>query len=504
MPLQVFSQYIGIKLPSSKTIDVYYYEIVDFDGNLIIRLDENVIPFFSSYLNKRCGLEGIQWAPEITERQLLNDESFFIVDPSQKVLALSTPDSTYLIDFKGSVVKSFGEKYTFISQSKEEVIIAYRPVENNENSFMLVYLNEKGDEIFPNKEYWEATPFNDGLAIVQEQNDKGDWKIINRSGEDVLNLTKLIKEPINEAHEFVNGYANISTSYSEYRINREGEINELSKNAFILDEIYHRGYFKGKDFQKIISKKNTNKSNIVIDSIVASKDKFYLIKDQNNKNKIVSSLGKISNFPKRYNPIKCIKDQVLGKRNNKYVLYNPENESGVYFEDKTPIHFMDLLINSIESHEEFVIEHGRLVKIGPNGVSSLLTLDGELIYDFDASEMDNSIPLEMKELSRVYHCPDKLDYEEINNISKEYIHIQCEKVDLKEIDIKDNLKMILIQEVKTITNSNLLIDLLNNGVVIGITGSIESVDLKLDTSKVFSGSLTINEQEIINKKNNKK
>ena len=47
---------------------------------------------------------------------------------------------------------------------------------------MIVYMDKKGNEVFDGKEYWEATPFHDGYAIVQETDKNGPWKVIDHTG----------------------------------------------------------------------------------------------------------------------------------------------------------------------------------------------------------------------------------------------------------------------------------------------------------------------------------
>lgn len=50
IPLILSSQYIGARYLNG--IDTYKYKIVDFDGNLVLTLEDNVIPFFFFILGK--------------------------------------------------------------------------------------------------------------------------------------------------------------------------------------------------------------------------------------------------------------------------------------------------------------------------------------------------------------------------------------------------------------------------------------------------------------------
>ena len=535
-PLILSSQYIGARYLNG--VDVYKYEIVDFDGNLVLTLEDNVIPFFSSALVKQHDIESNGWTAKAKERRITHDESFFITEKNQSVLPLSTPDSTFIINFKGELVKSFGKKYSFLSQPRNNIIIGYSPIKGEYGAFMLTYLDSKGQELFGGKKFWEATPFAGGFAIVQEKNQKGDWKIIDRSGKEVLNLTQTLDIHIEEASHFINGFANISVRRSAqeinsintriknipdsinhyyntptnsgenesrvgnilYRVNIKGELQRLDWYTSTLNDIYYRTHYIGEDFENLISQKS-GLHNRTVDSVITNQTIFYLVKNTNSPNTLVNAKGEIQYFPGRYNPVKCIKNYVLGKRRKKYVIYNPETKLKLFFEDETPVNYQELLTTSSKPVEEFLLESNRILKINPFGLVSLLNLDGKMLYNFNKSEINNSTrPPLISHLNVMYECPDSLDFEEIYAKFYRLIHIKCQFIDMNDIAPLKGLKMIALSDVNRIENSHIIKQLLNQGVEIAISGKIDFEDLNIDLDNISTGALYINDREILSKK----
>jgi len=402
---------------------------------------------------------------------------------------------------------------------------------------MLTYLDSKGNELFDGRKFWEATPFSEGFAIIQEKNQKGDWKIIERSGNEVLNLTQTLGMRIEEASHFVNGFANISVRRSTqeinsinariknqpdsihhyfniplnsgenesrignilYRVNIKGELQKLNWHTSTLNDIYYRTYYNGQDFERLESSRD-NLLDLAVDSLITNQAIFYLVEKNNAPNTLVNNKGEIQDFPDRYNPIKCIRNYVLGRRRKEYVIYYPETKFKLFFKDETPVHYQDIMTASTEPVEEFVLESNRILKIDPFGVVSLLTIKGKVLYDFNASEIDNSIPPMISQLNVIYECPNKLDFEEINANSYRYVHIQCLVINMDDIDVLEGVEMIVLSDVSRIVNSQTIEQLLNQNIDIVISGNINIEDLKIDLDKILSGSLYINDQEVLSKK----
>lgn len=535
------AQYIGVRYQNAQSIkDEYQYSIFDFNGNIKFELEPNVLPWSSSFLIKKYDFESNEWSITVNERWIKNDNSFFVTDTSQTILPLSTPDSTYIMDFSGNIVKSFGKKYEYLSQPNENTFIGYRKLAN-EWAFMLTFIDHKGEELFNGKEFWEATLFSEGMAVVQEDNEGSDWKVINRSGDEILNLSKLFNKKIIKAYPFVNGFANVivrreineieaiskriennndslqfyleiplNSSSDEmrvgnilYRVSKTGEIQMLDWHSSIYNDIYYRRHYRGEDYHKAINKNNKLDGLVKIDSLLTLSGKYFIANDKFGSVNLINNEGDMLTFPKRYVPIKCSENLVLGKRGKNYVLYNPENSMSIYFKDKTPIHFKDLLSISedepVKHLEEFILIRDRILKIGITGPTSLLDMDGNLLYDFDTSEFDASLNQTTREFMQQYNCPDKIDFDEIKTEKIEHLNISCDVIDFKDIMEVRNLKMLAISDVKKIINSNLLTDMLNNNVDVSITGDIKFEDLGIDLSKILKGSLYINENVIKSK-----
>jgi hypothetical protein len=547
LSLNTYAQFIGVRHLKSESVsqEDYLYKIIDLDGNTVLELPEKVVPFLSSFLLKKYDHENDNWEIKVNDRWILEDRSIFFIDSSQRILPLTTPDSTYLVDFSGKVVKSFGTKYSFLSQPSQGIFLAFRQIEN-QYAYMISYLNENGDQLFNGKEFWEATLFSEGLAIVQEENKNGDWKIINLKGEEVVNLSKNLNKKIVKAYPFIGGYANIifkrdekesfdirnrikdnKDSLARYfnlpigsnsdelrisnilaRVNSKGGLEVLSWGQNTLSDIYYRSHYQGADYHNISKIVGNTGSVQLIDSLLTINDKFYIGKsNDSNKTKIINAEGKTIEFPERYSPIKCIQNLILGKRNKNYVLFDYDNKVKTYFTDKTPLHVRDIVDRSEDNHknlEEFILIGNRIIKIGIQGLESILDLEGKLILDNEAlntfEENGIDLPKSVRDMMLEYECLDQQDIAEINENGIEHLNINCEVVDFKYfIDMK-NLKMISVRNISKIINSSLIKDLLNKGVQIGLEGSVTLQDIKIDLSKVVNGYLVINEDEIIKKK----
>lgn len=536
------AQYIGIRYQNAESIkDEYQYSIFDLNGNIKLELNPNVLPWFSNYLIKKYDSESKDWSVTVNERWIKEDDSFFITDSSQTILPISTPDSTYIMDFSGNIVKSFGNKYKYLSQPKDDIFIGYRKLANDW-AFMLTYIDNKGAELFNGKEFWEATLFSDGMAIVQELNEEGDWKAINRSGEEILNLSKLFNKKIKKVYPFINGYANVivrretneikaineriennkdslkyyfdvplNSSGDEmrvgnilYRVSKTGEIQMLDWRSSVLNDMYYRKHYFGPEFHKAINQKCELSNYEKLDSTLNLSGKYFIAKDKFGSHKLINNKGEILTFPNRYEPIKCSENLVIGKRGKNYVLFNPENRMTIFFKDKTPLHFKDVIAmseedNQVKHLEEFILFQDRILKIGLSGPSSLLDIDGKLLYDFDSSEFDASLTQATREFMQQYNCPDKIDFDEIKTERIEHLNIRCDVIDIKDILEVKNLKMLGVSDVKRIINSNLLVELLNNDVDISILGDIKFENLDIKLSDILKGSLYINETTVKSK-----
>lgn len=536
----LYGQYIVIRKPSEVSHDQHYYEIYDFEGNMKFKLPDNCKLFLANNLVKKNICETQDLSINITERIITQDDNFLIINRNQRILPISTPDSTYLLDFEGKLVKSFGKHYTYLSQVTDGIFIGYCTIENRRDAFMLEYLNETGEPIFDNKKYWEATNFSDGYAVIQEEDEYGDWKIINLKGDEILNLSSLLNKKIIKANEYINGFANIivqkdivdiknisdrvkdnkdsiqhyfniplnSTedesrlAFELYRVNAKGDVQSLNWNTSILNDMYNRKYYSGKNYMVDVDASNTISHLNIIDSLVTENGKYYITKDSFNTYYLKNIHGKNLDFPIRYSPVKFFQNYVLGKRRNNYLIHNPITKENIFFKDSTPIHFDEILQDSdieVESTQEFLIIENRILRISCFGIKSILTLTGSLVFDFEKSPINNSITPMIEQLSTIFKCPDEIDYKEIIAEKIEYLTVECAEINLDELQQLVDLKMLNLINVNQIINASGLINLLNKNININIYGEIKFEDLALELNKIHKGSLIINDKEYIKK-----
>lgn len=93
----------------------------------------------------------------------------------------------FIIDPFGKVTANLGIKFYAVGPFYEGKAIAYRKM-NERDAYMLSYIDKNGNILFNGKEYWEASPFSEGMAAVQFDDEKGEIGFINEKGEFVINL----------------------------------------------------------------------------------------------------------------------------------------------------------------------------------------------------------------------------------------------------------------------------------------------------------------------------
>jgi hypothetical protein len=97
-------------------------------------------------------------------------------------------DNVTLLDPFGKKIADLGKKYEIVAPFVEGKAIAYRRMVERPNAFMLSYIDAQGNVLCNGKEFWEAEPFYDGVAIVQLNDEKGDFGYIDENGEMKINL----------------------------------------------------------------------------------------------------------------------------------------------------------------------------------------------------------------------------------------------------------------------------------------------------------------------------
>lgn len=153
-------------------------------------------------------------------------ESYSTYDFEHGPLAVRSVDGWYLIDHTGKKIKDFGKTYKTLTAPMGGFYRAYEQHPVRRGASNIVYLDLQGNEAFSGKRFWEATAFNEGLALVQETDEKGRWLIINTKGETVVPLEAGLSSKMYQANEFQNGLAlvtfNKMGNYKKVYINTQG------------------------------------------------------------------------------------------------------------------------------------------------------------------------------------------------------------------------------------------------------------------------------------------
>lgn len=245
---------IGLRtLNTEKTLHKYIF--YDTLGQKLFSLPDAHVPVFKPIL-KRVRDQYDSFEQNNSPVLLVEEESIFYIKPNEPGL-LVAPDksveeqlkfSPYLIDRAGNKLKEF-PLFEFTSSFSDSIFIGYRSIENG---YMLRYLDHLGNELFDGQEFWEASPFVDGLAVVQKTDENDDWLVIDKKGQTIVNISKTTGLKIDNVLEFYEGNAIIIESKSnkqleEYYENSEemdSDIDEgkMSDNDINWLSILVRGY----------------------------------------------------------------------------------------------------------------------------------------------------------------------------------------------------------------------------------------------------------------------
>lgn len=536
-----FGQHIAIKFPSLSSYDKFYYKIYDLNGKLTLTLPDEAMLFGAHTLIKKNKCDVDKMTFNSAERTVIECEDFILIDKTQQFLPVTSPDSTYLINFQGKIIKSFGKKYAYVSQMSDGIFIGYSPINRSASEFMLTYFNQDGVPMFNGKMFWEATLFSEGYAIVQEKKEVDEWIIINENGAQIFNITKALNKKIFKAEKFINGYANIlayrtdkeaeliveriknnedsvqyyfdiplnSKNYESrietesFRVSINGELQRLNWKSSMLNDIYNRLYYTGRNFQNDNDAKREFETEIFCDSLVTSEGKFYITRDSHKQYRLKNIKGENVPFPDQYSPLICTQNYILGKRNDYYVIHDPIKKQNTFFKDGSPMSFDMAFTNSEDPPslpEEYIFADSRLIKIGCTGVNSLLMTDGTFLSSFESIDFNNQVSPMMQQITNIYKCPNDTDIKGFISEKREYLTIDCKVIDLQKFVQIENLKMLNLINTEVINNSSILMNLLNKDVEINIYGNIIFKDLKLDSTKITRGSLTINDLSYFVKK----
>lgn len=243
---------------------------VDINGKIVFKLEPGHKPITSAPL-----LSHMIWDGQQNSNTLLSE-----------IYPVERPDgSFYWIDKKGRILKDFGTKFSSMSPFNGGYCLAWEKIDL-EKANSLVFLDKTGNNAFGSKKFYKASPFSEGYAAVQLENEDGEWGYIDQTGNMAIHLNKEIKEKIFKIGLFRDGLALIMT-----------KVEESINHPFTI-----KYYFIDKAGKIIFD----------LENIIASEDELFNIsnfsegiagirvrtKDKSSKMLLINHTGKIvANYP---------------------------------------------------------------------------------------------------------------------------------------------------------------------------------------------------------------
>lgn len=207
---------IGLRTLNTEK-NLYNYKFYDTLGQELFYLPEGHTPVFKPILQKIREKDN-DFKQNNSSVLLVEEESLFFIESKEpgilikpdKLLENELKFPPYLINKAGIKIKEF-PIFEYTSPFSDSIFIGYRSIENG---YMLRYLDHLGNELFDGQEFWEASPFVDGLAVVQKEDEQDDWLVIDKKGQTIVNITKTTGLKIDNVIEFHEGSAIIIESKS--------------------------------------------------------------------------------------------------------------------------------------------------------------------------------------------------------------------------------------------------------------------------------------------------
>ena len=151
------------------------------------------------------------------------------------ICPVQRPDNSfYWINEKGKVVHDFGKKYSKMSPFAEGLCLAWEKIDGKKEAYLLIYLDMSGNNAFGTKKFWEADPFNEGLAAVQLEDQNGKWGWIDKKGEMVASIGTELKGTVSSIDPFQDGLSRVfmkgeqtgeySYTYRSYFVDTKGNV----------------------------------------------------------------------------------------------------------------------------------------------------------------------------------------------------------------------------------------------------------------------------------------
>jgi hypothetical protein len=157
--------------------------------------------------------------------------NFYPIDFSDNILPVENGENYYLINKKGEKLRDMGNNYNWISPLRDGYFLGHEKYNNQRSSSMIIYLDKDGNQCFGGKKFWQGTQFREGRALVQLNDDKGEWILMDTTGKEIMNLTNEITGEIRRVAKFERGLwkltVKINNSYRPVFIRPDGEYSKM-------------------------------------------------------------------------------------------------------------------------------------------------------------------------------------------------------------------------------------------------------------------------------------
>lgn len=200
--------------------------IIGYDGVFTTFLDSNMSP-----LNRIVGDNLYSVYENIFIKTA--DAGYTFEDLSGK--ALGTFDDYYhlgehIFEISGGRLLDTSQVVSVASGSQAQTL---------QTDYAFIYLNNKGEEVIRLEGYDNASPFSEGLAVVEKS---GKFGYINKNGEVVIPLKYM------SAGDFVDGVASVETRDDYLTINKNGKVITPSYDSYEVEEssdffVVSEGYY---------------------------------------------------------------------------------------------------------------------------------------------------------------------------------------------------------------------------------------------------------------------
>ena len=145
-----------------------------------------------------------------------------------KALVKDPTGPYYWIDETGATIRTFPDDFLTMSAESDGCSLYAKKDPDQYGVNWFYFLDEGGNSAFGERKFWDASPFSEGLAAVQEMED-GPWTYINTAGETIITIPSNEQVSVHDAHSFKDGMALVeflpTGTYTTIlaMINREGK-----------------------------------------------------------------------------------------------------------------------------------------------------------------------------------------------------------------------------------------------------------------------------------------